>query len=384
MAVREWSYSRLQLYENCPAAFRLKYIDWVPEQRSEELAFGSLAHRIFAEYTRQCAARKLETDVSAMDGIVERLFYADPRDAVPSERFGEMVELARSFAAGHKADLATLAGVEEWIESELDAGYHKSHGQYLLRGIIDRLDFDHVNEVAIITDYKTDWQVRSQAEVERDFQLAVYAWLVSREYPGLFREYRVRLDFVRWGVVREAVLRPGDLARVERQILRQIMRVEADREFAPRPGHFCAWCGYAFRCPAVKSLPEEVRAIQSAKEARRVAAELVVLERQVAMRKEALKAWCRVAGPVEANGITWGFFKSDSAGIVDVDSFVRIMNELGLDPRPYLAVSAMPLKGLLADEKAAEALAPLVVDKSRTEFRSKKGVDGGADQQAGA
>lgn len=376
--MRDWSYSRLQLYENCPAAFKLRYIEELPEQRNEELAFGSLAHRVFAEYTRQCMARKLETDVTAMDAIVEGLFYADPRDVVSSDRYAEMLDLARSFAASHTVGLATLAGVEEWIEA------YVGDGRYLFRGIIDRLDFDFANEMAIITDYKTDWQVRSQSEVERDFQLAVYAWLVSREYPNMFREYRVRLDFVRWNVVREAVLRPGDLERVEGQILRLIMRAEADREFAPRPGHFCSWCGYAFRCPAVKSLPAEVRAIRDAEEARRVAAELAVLERQVAMRKEALKAWCKVAGPVEANGVTWGFFKSDSVGIADVDSFVSAMNELGLDPRPYLAVSAAPLKRLLADERAAEALKGLLVDRSRTEFRSRKGENGGADQPAGA
>jgi hypothetical protein len=244
--------------------------------------------------------------------------------------------------------------------------------KYLFRGIIDRLEID--GTTAIITDWKTDWQLRSQAEVERDFQLAVYAWLVSREYPQVDR-FVVKLDFVRYNVVRQAELDMGRVAQVEGQILGLIGQVEQaikSGKFPPKPGHYCAWCGYSQQCPAAKNIPDDVRPITSAEDARRVAEELAVLERQIAVRKEALKAWCNQNGPVKVNGLVWGFHLVESRTIEDVSEFVRLMNEAGVDPRPYLTVNGTKARKIYGNPELVEKLQPIIKDRSYTRFDSKK------------
>jgi putative RecB family exonuclease len=363
--MRDYSFSRLNLYESCPAAFRMKYIDKLPESPSEALLTGGLIHRIIAEYTKHCLECGVQTDVTEMSNIVQRCFYDQPA-GLESSKYPEILKLAQYFADTHQANIDQLIGYEEWIQAKL-AG-----GKYIFRGIIDRLDIE--GSAALITDFKTDYQIRSWADVEHDFQLAVYAWLVSKEYPQV-EQFEVQLDFVRFNVQRAAVYERGEVEKIEGQVLALIGQVEqaiAKKAFPPRPGHFCGWCGYSGKCLAAKNIPADMQPITSVEDAQKAAEELAILERQVAVRKEALKDYCSQAGPVEANGLTWGFHRVGGLGIENVEGFVQIINEHGLDPRPYLSVNGTKIKKLWEKNGLGEKLKAIAVDKSTTRFEGKK------------
>jgi putative RecB family exonuclease len=363
--MRDYSYSRLSLYESCPAAFHMKYVKKIPEAASDALAFGGLIHKIIATYNQHCLSQGVETDVTAMASIAQHCFYEKPC-GLSSDRFPEVLALAEQIASSRTINLLTVVGIEEWVQAWLEGR------KYLFRGIIDRLDIE--DNLAIITDYKTDWALRTQADVEADFQLAVYAWLVAREYQQV-NQFKVRLDFVRHGVVREALLDIERVKKVEGQILGLIGQVEyaiQKGKFQPKPGHFCGWCGYSTVCPAAKNIPADVRPITTPEDARAVAEELAVLERQIAVRKEALKKYCNQAGPVEANGLVWGFHPVESRTIEDIDAFVRLMQEAGQDPRPYLAINGTKAKKIYGNPDLVEKLQTVIKDKSYTRFDSKK------------
>jgi len=365
MSMRDYSYSRLNLFESCALAFKAKYVDKIPEAEGDALKFGGLVHRIIAAYTKHCLECGVQTDITEMPNIVQQCFYEKPA-GLDSSRYGDVLNLAQYFADTHQAGLQTLVGCEEWVQAWL------ANKKHLFRGIVDRLDIN--GDMATITDYKTDFQLRPDSEVANDFQLAVYAWLVSREYPQVER-FVVQLDFVRYNVQRGTTIEKQQLAQVEKQVLGLIGQVEkaiASGKFPAKPGQFCGWCGYSLQCPAVKDIPADVKPIAGLEDARKVAEELAVLERQVAVRKEVLKAWCKEAGPVEVNGLTWGFQRVGGMAIENIDEFVRLMNESGLDPRPYLSTNGTKLKKLWNDPEMAEKLAGIAVDKSTTRFEGKK------------
>lgn len=369
--MRDYSYSRLSLFESCPAAFHMKYIQKLPEAPSEPLAFGGLMHKIMATYNQHCLKHSLETDITAMPDIAHKCFYAEPC-GLPSSRLGEVLALADRIAGYHTVNPATVVGIEEWVQAWLEGR------KYIFRGIIDRLDIE--GDTAIITDYKTDHQLRPQSEIEKDFQLAVYAWLITKEYPQV-TQFVIQLDFLRHGIVREAFLDAGRVGQVEAQVLGLIAQVEqtiAKGKFKPRPGHFCSWCGYSSQCPAAKVIPADVRPILTEDDARAVAGELAILERQVSVRKEQLKNYCNQAGFVEANGISWGFHPVESRAIEDVEEFVRVMNAIGEDPRPFLAVSGNKAKKIYSNPDLVEKLQHIIRDKSYTRFDSRKAAGGDA------
>lgn len=367
--MRDYSFSRLNLFESCPAAFEMKYVKKLPEASSDALAFGGLMHSIIAEYSKHCLQKGLETDITAMPEIAHNCFYAKP-SGLDSSRYPEVLSLAEYIAGGRTVNPLTVVGIEEWVQAWL------GDRKFLFRGIVDRLDIE--GNTAIITDYKTDHMLRTQADVEADFQLAVYAWLVAREYPQV-EEFKVRLDFVRHGVVREATLDAGRVSKVEDQVMGLIGQVEnalAKRKLPPKPGHFCSWCGYSAVCPAAKDMPADVRPIVTTEDARTIAQELAVLERQVSVRKAALKEYCNQAGPVEANGLVWDFHLIESRAIENVPEFVRLMQEAGKDPRPFLAINGTKAKKIYNDPALVEKLSTIIKDKSYTKFEGKK-VKGG-------
>jgi hypothetical protein len=235
-------------------------------------------------------------------------------------------------------------------------------------GIIDLLEID--GNTATIIDYKTDWAVRPQYEVDRDFQLKVYAWLVAQEYPQV-TNFKAKLDFVRHSIVREVEMDIGDVLRTEAKLLGLIGLIELEKEFSPKPGAGCAWCNYIEKCPALKDI-SSTTICKTKEDAIRIAGELALLERQVSDRKEALKAWCSANGPVVANGLQWGFYPTLSKDIDDIQKFIDIVEGLGDDPYKYLSVDGRKAKKLWNRSDVAAMLDEISKGKGYTSFKSKK------------
>ena len=362
--MRDYSYSRLSLFEGCPAAFKMRYLEKLPEAPSEALAFGGLVHTIIANYTRHCMDNGLPTDITAMPDIVRICFYEKP-SGLPSSRYNEVLEVAERFAGSHVFEIDTIEGYEKWIQAWL------SGKKFLFRGILDLLKIE--GTTATIRDYKSDFQLRPQSEVEGDMQLKVYPWLVSLEYSKI-TTFRCELDFVRHDVVRTFTFERDQIPKIEKQVMGMIAMVEdaiAKNKFPATPGQACNWCGYTAACPKAQDIPADVRPIQTPEDARAMAEELSVLERQVAIRKDLLKAFCNKNGNVEFNGLAWGHHLVESRAIEDIDAFVKILNSAKQDPRPYLTISGTKVKKLFRDDTMLARLEPIIVEKNYTRFDSK-------------
>lgn len=358
--MRHYSYTRLGLFEICPRAYKLKYVDRVPEAPSDALIIGRLVHEIIAEYDRHLLANNLETDITVLPEITRRVFYREPNQ-LGSNRLPEIEAIMETFAQSHIFHPALTVGIEEQIKIQLTP-------DITFWGVLDLLEID--GTTATIVDYKTDWAVRSQAEVEKDFQLQVYAWAVTKEYPQV-DTFKARLEFVRHAVIREVEIDAAAVAKTEAKLLGLIDQVEKECEFAPRPGAGCSWCSYIEMCPALKNLNGQI-ICKSQEDAVRIAGELALLEKQVADRKEALKQWCTVNGMVEANGLAWGFYPTISKSIEDPRRFAEIVSGLGDDPYNYLTVDGRKAKKLWNKPEVAAALEAISVDKSYTTFTSRK------------
>lgn len=363
------SYSRLSAYDGCPRAYKFRYIDEAPEAPSEALMEGRIVHRAIADYNRHLVGNRLESDVTAAGTITRLAWQAEPH-TLPSAKLGEIEALVAAFAQSHTLDLERVVGVEEWFR-----GLFVAEAQF--RGIRDLVEIR--GATARVTDYKTDHMIRSQAEVERDLQLETYAWATLREYPHLEKVVGV-LDFVRHNVRREVTIDRERAAGTEERLAAMIRRVRQDKKFEPTPGSWCSWCGYIERCPAAAAIKAAGRVVVATPDdAARVAAELILLDRQISERKKALQGYCNIHGDVVVNGVAWGFAVTESRSIEDLPAFRRILAKHGLDPDEFLRVDGTAARKLWSNGDIAPDLEALAVDRSYTRFGSRRVKEGEAE-----
>jgi hypothetical protein len=234
-------------------------------------------------------------------------------------------------------------------------------------GVIDRLKDE--GERIVITDYKTDHQIRSQADVDKDPQLKTYSWMAALKYPRA-AEFVCGIDFVRHGVLRETTYTRDDIAAIEKQIVSQIQQIEADRDYKAVPGSACNWCSYTSDCPAV--MAGNVDVVSTDDEAGQAAAQLIALKARVKSLEDLLKPWTSSNGAVQVNGMEVGFFKSESYEY-ETAELMYVLNGNGLSAVEFLKADTSAIKKLAkADPEIARDLEGIAVDKSSTRFTTRK------------
>lgn len=137
------------------------------------------------------------------------------------------------------------------------------------------------------------------------FQQRFYGWLILRTYQHIQR-VTLREYYPRYSEVRDASLTRADLEEIEQEL--GTLCAARDRSLAhglkrskfwlPSPGKHCTWCLRPGQCPIEDEAKGE-GAIRNPAQAKKYAGELVVAERVRDHRKEALKAYSDVHGPVE-------------------------------------------------------------------------------------
>jgi RecB family exonuclease len=365
-----YSYTRFDLFETCPAAYKARYIDKVPEIKTRPLLLGSFIHEVLENYNTHLYGNHVQTDVTSLPIIADRLFYIKP-SGLSGNDLVEVKDILTRYAQTHMLNLDTYAGSEEMMRFDIDP-------ERTVRCKVDEL---HIGgDTATIIDFKTDHQLRPTAEVANDMQLKIYCWMTKQHYSQVTR-FAVILDFVRHGIARrvpvdeDAYLGLDAVEEADVYIRGMIKQIEAERIWAPKPGAGCAWCAYIDRCPALLRADRSAGPviIATEAEAQEVANQLALHEAQSKRLQDGLKAWTNAAGAVESNGLRWGFHLVESQRIDDVPGFIHAAREAGHDVSELLAVNTTELKkATRRDEGLAAVADDWLVDHSYTTFRGTK------------
>jgi len=263
---RVFSHSSLSSWERCPKQYEFRYVLRLPaETESVEAFVGKRVHEVL-ERLYQFASRGLIPSLArvlhrfranfnaAFDPARVRIVRAG-EEFVDHVRAGEQC-LANAYRRLYPFDDETL-GLEHPVQFALDGD-----GVYAMRGIIDRVV--RARDGALeIHDYKTGRRMPSQAELDRDRQLALYE-IGARAAFGEKGEVRLVWHFLRHGQVRVSSRTPAQLEEVVASARAAIDRIRGARAFEPRPTPLCAWCEYRPLCPAFgaprRAGPEELPA----------------------------------------------------------------------------------------------------------------------------
>ncbi len=245
MSAAPWSHSRVSLFEQCPLAYRYRYLDEVPDAFSTiEQHLGQAVHdtleQAYAERGRGGAvdgawmAAAFARAWAAPDPASFRIVKRGMTAAAYRDRGLAMVAAfhARVFAE----DASETLGLERRFQIALDAARDWA-------GIIDRLARRPDGTLRIV-DYKTGASLPNPAV---DRQLRSYALHVLAEHGA--ERVELCVEGLRTGNTLTAEFAAGQAAEVRAELLAAIAEIEAASAWPARPSILCDWCGFNPICP---------------------------------------------------------------------------------------------------------------------------------------
>lgn len=251
------SASRLRLHENCPRAFRYRYLEGMEESFISINAFlGRMVHATLEWLHERVEEGEVPTYLDTLAHLEGR--WAEELGSNgevrivhgPSDRRWYLARAARAVEAyywGHHPFDGSerpdgehpVRELREWLlEFDLAAGLPA-------RGFVDRLLFLADGTIEI-HDYKTG-AARPPRDLAADPQAALYQLGVRQRHPDC-RVVSV-WHYLIQGRKLEVEPAPAALEATRSRLLGQVEEIRAAESFPALPGRLCAWCGFQDSCP---------------------------------------------------------------------------------------------------------------------------------------
>jgi putative RecB family exonuclease len=250
--VTQYSHSRLSSFENCPRQFAYRYVEKIEvETEGVEAFLGKRVHEILerlnhhvARYGRPPSLRQVlerfRSDWAAAWHARIEIVRSDTTPATWEERGVRCLE--NYYRANYPFSDGATAGIEERLQFRLDGA-----GRYRVVGIVDRI-VSHGRGRYEIHDYKTGSRLPTQAQIDRERQLALYQIGLEQTYEDV-EEVELVWHYLLHGRSLRSRRTPEQLEDVRRDTIALIDAIEAETTYAARPGPLCPWCEFKGLCP---------------------------------------------------------------------------------------------------------------------------------------
>jgi putative RecB family exonuclease len=251
-----FSNSRLNAYENCPLQYRMRYVDQVevPRRESIEAFLGKRVHEAL-EYLYQRVEMGYVPSLTELTEHFREAWEREWTDAIHIVRSGETVAgyaaiaercLTLYYRRHEPFDRGRTVDVEMLVTYPLDP-----ERDLHLQGYIDRL-VDLGGGHYEIHDYKTGRRLPSQADVDRDRQLALYQMGVTQQFQDV-RSVKLVWHYLAHDRMLVSERTPEELRELRQRVIDlidTIQRATAAGHLPPKVTPLCSWCEYKPVCPA--------------------------------------------------------------------------------------------------------------------------------------
>jgi len=249
-----YSHSKIRSFEQCPLKFKFKYIDNAPPD-FEQTIEGFLGDKIH-QTLKWLYDKKIEERNIQLDDLI--FYFAEnwKRD------FKEKIKISNGelnvdyylkqgiqflinyFNSNYPFKDNTIA-TEKKIIIPLDESK-----DYHVIGYIDRLVHNKEENTFEIHDYKTGNSIRTQEELDKDKQLAIYCLGIKHIFKDV-KEINLIWHFLAFNKKMFSKRTDEELENLKLEILDLIKKIESAKEFLPNPSPLCKWCEFQSRCPAI-------------------------------------------------------------------------------------------------------------------------------------
>jgi len=246
-----YSPSKLATFENCPLAFKFRYVDRLEVgEEGVEAFMGKRVHETL---------EKLYTDLQfsrwpEVEDLLQHYARAWEEKWHPGIRVlkeGCTMEdyfvlgkrcLSDYYSTHYPFNNSTTLAVERKFNVELEG--------YRLTGYMDRLSMAKEGHY-LIHDYKTSLNLPSLEHLKKSFQLPLYCLAVKEMWGDA-----QRVEFI-WHFLafnkRVRLRKEDEFEAMKGEVVGKIAMVERaleENDFPPRESSLCPWCDYGERCPS--------------------------------------------------------------------------------------------------------------------------------------
>jgi len=246
-----YSHSRLAAFEQCPLRFKFQYIDKIkPDiQQSIEGFLGNKVHDSLEWlYNEVKKGRTIE-----LDEVIK--FYAEnwhkgynPNIKIVKKEydseyyFNRGIKFLIDYFLKYSPFKDNTLACEERILINLD-----SKGKYKLQGYIDRIVHHKDTNIFEIHDYKTGNFLKSQEELNKDRQLALYSIGIREMFENV-KDVHLVWHFLAFNRKMTSQRTLEQLEQLKQDIIQLINKIESAKEFPACPSILCKWCGFRSYC----------------------------------------------------------------------------------------------------------------------------------------
>jgi len=358
--VQVFSFSRLDKFQRCPAAFHAQYILGGTEPPTEPLILGKAVHAVI-----QAALATGRDDTAFFRAVSHAVADMAPVGIDPEE----VLRLACQPAV--LREIPHVNRIEQHFQMPLDPA--DPFGPEI-QGYLDLWRDD--GPEALLVDWKTN---RNAYGPLNTHQLGLYAGWLSQSTG---KPVRGKLVFLRTGEIREHLYDPDNGIAAAREwaletaleIRERLYRLQSggSREtlFPATPGDACTYCGWAASCAGGEiAVPA---AAQDYGEAVALGRKILRLEGALDILKGHLRGYVENHGPVQVDSREFRIAPSNywKWPQESLRAAVTAMEAEGFDPFQVLSLTAAGLKKLPWDDERIRALG--AVFQSREDFRHVK------------
>lgn len=232
------SHSQINLGKCLYKYLRLRLLQDIKNE-SAPMALGKIIHEIIYKYTDELVKQRLQADYELLTTVIENVF----RETNYSEEvYKDAREIAIQFGEREIGYDKILAYEQK---KKVKIGSDKFGKDIIIELVIDRVNsYREHGTVLELIDYKNQFNILTQADVEKHDQLNMYKYLSCEFLYPNFDWVRIgvhftRYNFVRWGELKRVKDCSIDFDNMQNYLIRQWERLQNSQEYPPQRGAAC-------------------------------------------------------------------------------------------------------------------------------------------------
>ncbi len=260
-----YSFSQLQVFQQCPRKYQYKYVDKIKEKEFEsspDLILGQSVHKVLENLYNNVNVFKIPNLEDVLDDFhaTRNQEIADATKEKPlqtkwQQTLEDYIRRGEHYVKSYYQKYAPFSGVQVIATESMMNFQLDTSGQQQFRGVIDRIDKE--GDTFVINDYKTNKNLPPEQKLDYIEQQTLYGLGIQQKYGKYLKNIKARLHYLHFDITDEREITNDVLNPIVEKYSKIIEMVEHKkfaynmgdkRAFEPIQNEYCKYCEYMSIC----------------------------------------------------------------------------------------------------------------------------------------